>query len=63
LLFPATRIFETDINPIAKQKVVLKTKLVRTDAPLEAPLVKSEASTNPPPESANPTAALAQPAH
>jgi hypothetical protein len=57
IALPGYQTFETDINPIANQKVEVKTSLIRTDAPLQAPLVKAEASTNPPPESDNSMAA------
>ena len=42
--------FETDINPLANQKVEIKTDLVKNGAPLAGPLIKTETSdaTQPP---------------
>src|ERR1700721_358969 len=34
------QMFETDINPLANQKVEIKTDLIRNDSPLAEPLVK-----------------------
>jgi len=62
IALPGYQTFETDVNPIARQRVVVKTSLVRTDAPLQAPL-KSEAGTNPPSASRNPSAALVPESH
>ena len=36
--------FETDINPLARQKVEIKTDLVKNDGPMEAPIVDKETS-------------------
>jgi PEGA domain-containing protein len=44
IALPGYQTFETEINPVADQKVEIKTDLVKNDAPLAAPLVKSEAS-------------------
>jgi hypothetical protein len=42
IALPGYQIFETDINPLANQKVEIKTDLVRNGAPLAEPLVKTE---------------------
>jgi hypothetical protein len=39
---PGYKTFETDINPMANQKVEIKTDLIKTGAPLAEPLVKTE---------------------
>jgi PEGA domain-containing protein len=39
---PGYQTFETDINPLANQKVVVKTELVKNGAPLAEPLRNSE---------------------
>src|SRR5579862_6449502 len=44
IALPGYQTFETKINPIADQKVEIKTELARTDAPLTAPLVQGENS-------------------
>jgi len=44
---PGYQAFETDINPIANQKVVIKTDLIWNGAPLAEPLIKSETSGGP----------------
>jgi len=44
IALPGYQTFETDINPIANQKVEIKTELVKNGAPLTEPLVKTEAS-------------------
>jgi hypothetical protein len=44
IALPGYQTFETDINPLANQKVELKTELVKTGAPLAGPLVKTETS-------------------
>jgi hypothetical protein len=41
---PGYQIFETDINPIANQKVEIKTDLIKNGAPLAGPLIKTETS-------------------
>ncbi len=41
---PGYQIFETDINPIVNQKVVIKTDLIWNGAPLAEPLIKPETS-------------------
>lgn len=42
IALPGYQIFETVINPLANQKVEIKTDLVRNGAPLAEPLVKTE---------------------
>jgi hypothetical protein len=49
IALPGYQIFETDINPLANQKVEIKTDLVRNGAPLGEPLVKTETGTVAPP--------------
>jgi hypothetical protein len=44
IALPGYQTFETFINPIANQKVEIKTDLVRNGAPLAEPLVKTETS-------------------
>ena len=48
IALPGYQTFETDINPIANQKVEIKTELVKNGAPLTEPLVKTETSDAPP---------------
>jgi PEGA domain len=42
IALPGYQTFETDINPIADQKVEIKTDLVKNGAPLSEPLVNTE---------------------
>jgi hypothetical protein len=49
IALPGYQTFETDINPIANQKVEIKTELVKNGAPLTEPLVKTETSDATPP--------------
>jgi len=44
IALPGYQTFETDINPLANQKVEIKTELVKNGAPLAEPLVKTETS-------------------
>src|SRR4029077_12530480 len=44
IALPGYQTFETDINPLANQKVEIKTDLVKNGAPLAGPLVKTETS-------------------
>jgi len=44
IALPGYQTFETAINPIANQKVEIKTDLVKSGAPLAEPLVKTETS-------------------
>jgi hypothetical protein len=48
IALPGYQIFETDINPLANQKVEIKTDLIRNGSPLAEPLVKTEAGPSPP---------------
>ncbi len=49
IALPGYQIFETDINPLANQKVEIKTDLIRNGAPLAEPLlVKTEMGASPP---------------
>jgi len=56
IALPGYQTFETDINPLATQKVEIKTDLVKNSAPLVEPLVKTEANAAPPPSVARDTA-------
>lgn len=51
ITLPGYKTFETEINPLPKQKVEVKTQLVKTDNPLEDPALKGiqEAPPAPPP--------------
>src|ERR1035437_10373783 len=49
IALPGYQTFETDINPLANQKVEIKTELVKTGAPPAGPLVKTETSDTKPP--------------
>jgi hypothetical protein len=49
IALPGYQTFETDINPLANQKVEIKTELVMTGAPPAGPLVKTEKSDTQPP--------------
>jgi hypothetical protein len=49
IALPGYQTFETEISPLANQKVEIKTELVKTDAPLAGPLVKTETSDTKPP--------------
>lgn len=42
IALPGYQTFETDIDPIANQKVEIKTELVKTGAPLTEPMVNTE---------------------
>ncbi len=42
IALPGYQTFETDINPIADQKVEIKTELVKNGAPLAEPMVSTE---------------------
>ena len=46
IALPGYQTFETDINPLANQKVQIKTELVRNGAPLAEPLITTETSEN-----------------
>lgn len=47
IALPGYRTFETDINALAHQKVEVKTHLVKSSGPLEAPLVQAAAKPSP----------------
>jgi len=49
IALPGYQTFETALNPIANQKVEIKTDLVKNGAPLTEPLVKTETSAARPP--------------
>src|ERR1700722_15038710 len=49
IALPGYQTFETSINPIAHQKVEIKTQLVKNGAPLAGPLVNSGTSVAAPP--------------
>jgi hypothetical protein len=59
IALPGYQTFETDIDPIAKQKVVVKTSLARSNGPLQAPLVSGTSSARGAGGTANTSAALA----
>lgn len=44
IALPGYKTFETEINPLANQKVTVKTDLVKTDNPLEDPSLKGTAN-------------------
>ena len=56
IALPGYQTFETDINPLANQKVEIKTELVKTGAPPAGPLVKTETSDTKPPSVVRETA-------
>ena len=60
IALPGYQTFETDINPLANQKVEIKTDLVKNGAPLAEPLVKRETSAATPPSVVHEAAALPQ---
>ncbi len=47
IALPGYETFETDINPLPKQKVDVKTDLVKSDVPVAEPLLKGETSAPP----------------
>jgi len=49
IALPGYQTFETTINPIANQKVEIKTDLVKSDVPLTEPLVNTETGKATPP--------------
>jgi hypothetical protein len=57
IALPGYQTFETDVNALAHQKVEVKTHLLKTDAPLEAPLVQANTTKSSP--GTQDTAALA----
>jgi hypothetical protein len=52
IALPGYQTFETAINPLANQKVEIKTALIKNDAPLAEPLVETETSDATPPPAA-----------
>lgn len=54
IALPGYQAFETEINPLANQKVEIKTDLIKSDGPLAEPLVKTETSDATPPPMAMP---------
>jgi hypothetical protein len=52
IALPGYQTFDTDINPIANQKVEIKTDLVKNGAPLAEPLVQTETGDATPPSAA-----------
>ena len=49
IALPGYQTFETNVNPLASQKVEIKTDLIKNGAPLAEPLVKTDTSTATPP--------------
>jgi hypothetical protein len=49
IALPGYETFETKINPLANQKVEIKTDLVKDGAPLAGPLIKTETGVATPP--------------
>jgi PEGA domain len=49
IALPGYQTFEADINPLANQKVEIKTDLIKNGAPLAGPLFKTETSAVAPP--------------
>jgi PEGA domain len=60
IALPGYQTFETDINPLANQKVEIRTELVKTGAPPAGPLVKTETSDTKPPSVVREAAASPQ---
>src|SRR5260370_639416 len=60
IALPGYQTFETGINPLANQKVEIKTDLVKNGAPLSGPLVERETSAATPPSDAGDAAAPPQ---
>lgn len=57
IALPGYQTFETEVRPIAKQTVEVKTRLAKSTGPLEAPLVNQDThATNPPSETGDTTA-------
>ncbi len=48
IALPGYATFQTDINPLPKQKVEVKTDLVKSEVPVAEPLLKGEANRMPP---------------
>ena len=60
IALPGYQTFETDINPLANQKVKIRTELVKTGAPPAEPLVKTETSDTKQPSVVREAAAVPQ---
>jgi len=59
IALPGYQTFETDVTPIARQKVEVKTRLAKSSAPLGAPIIDGEESaTKPSPGNGGPAASL-----
>jgi hypothetical protein len=54
ITLPGYKTFETEINPLPKQKVEVKTQLVKTDNPLEDPALKGIQEAPPAPPATQP---------
>lgn len=52
IALPGYATFQTDINPLPRQKVEVKTDLVKSDVPLAEPLLKGETTSTLPPSQA-----------
>jgi hypothetical protein len=48
IALPGYATFQTDINPLPRQKVEVKTDLVKSEVPVAEPLLKGEANSAPP---------------
>jgi PEGA domain-containing protein len=48
IALPGYATFQTDINPLPRQKVEVKTELVKSEVPLAEPLLKGEMHSTPP---------------
>jgi len=53
IALPGYQTFETDIDPLANQKVEIKSDLVKNGAPLADPLINTEAPATRPPVAQN----------
>jgi len=65
IALPGYQTFETSINPLANQKVEIKTELVKNGAPLSEPLINNQTGqtgdVTPPPPPPPPTNTSAVP--
>jgi len=61
IALPGYQTFDTDINPIANQKVQIKTDLVKNGAPVSEPLSSNESGETPTPSASGNPAVPAQP--
>ena len=53
IALPGYQTFESDINPLPRQKVEVKTDLVKSDVPVAEPLLKGQTSTPPSPKASD----------